>query len=147
MSRAAAATPLPVIEVTEPCSADWNAMAGDDRTRFCAHCERHVHDLSAMRSDEVADLFCRSAGSLCVRFERAMDGQVKTLDYARPRGWRHGYKWLVLGVLAALGAGGARTAWQRQATPPPPNMIMGGCPAPPMIAPAPTLAPATNAPR
>jgi len=143
---AAAATPLPVIEVTDPCPADWNAMAGDDRTRFCAHCQRHVHDLSAMRTDEVADLFCRSAGALCVRFERAADGQIKTLDYAPRRGWRHGSKWLVLGVLAALGAGGARAAWQRQSTPPP-NMIMGGCPAPPMIAPAPTLAPATNAPR
>jgi hypothetical protein len=67
-----------------------------------------------MRSDEVVDLTCKNAGRLCVRFERAADGAVKTLDYApKRRGWRGRYKWLVVGLLAAMGAGGAR-AWQRQ---------------------------------
>jgi hypothetical protein len=114
-------TPLPVIEIQSPCPADWNAMEGGDeneRARFCAHCQRHVHDLSAMRSDEVVDLICRNAGRLCVRFERTADGAVKTLDYApQRRGWRGRYKWLVVGLLAAMGAGGAKAAWQRQQQP------------------------------
>ena len=75
---------LPVIEIDSPCPADWDAMTGDARERFCAHCNRHVHDLSVMSSGEVADLICRNAGDLCVRFDRAADGQIKTLDYAPP---------------------------------------------------------------
>ena len=117
-------TPLPVIEVQSPCPVDWDAMhrdravGADDRARFCAHCQRHVHDLSTMRSDEVVDLICRSAGRLCVRFEQTADGAVKTLDYAPKRhGWRGRYKWLAVGLLAAIGAGGARSAWQRQHQP------------------------------
>jgi hypothetical protein len=78
MSRA---TPLPVIEVEQPCHEDWKSMSGDERARFCAQCGQHVHDLSAMRSDEVVDLVCRNAGRLCVRLERTSDGQVRTLDY------------------------------------------------------------------
>jgi hypothetical protein len=108
-------TPLPVIEVPEPCPADWDAMTGDDRKRFCAHCQRHVHDLSAMRNDEVLDLICRSASQLCVQFERAADGQVKTLDYQPAltgRRWR--YHWIIVGVLAALGATVGRAAWQQE---------------------------------
>ena len=113
-TRARAATPLPVIEVASPCTVDWETMTGGARSRFCAHCERYVHDLSAMGSEEVIDLVCDSAGRLCVRFERTADGTVKTLDYAPPRrGWRNRYRWLVVGLLAAMGAGGAREAWQR----------------------------------
>src|SRR5688572_7497716 len=116
MSVTTKPTPLPVIEVATPCPADWDAMTGDDRRRFCAHCQCHVHDLSAMRSAEVLDLICRNAGQLCVQFERAADGQVKTLDYqpasaARPR-WR--YHWIIVGVLAAVGATVGRAAWQQE---------------------------------
>lgn len=89
-------------------------MSGDERQRFCRHCQRHVHDLSAMDSDEVADLVCRNAGPLCVRFEQTVDGQVKTLDYQAAPGRRFRKNWLVVAILAALGAGGARAAWQRQ---------------------------------
>ena len=114
-------TPLPVIEIPEPCTADWNTMTGDNRRRFCAHCQRHVHDLSAMRNDEVLDLICRNAGDLCVQFERAADGQVMTLDYqpaaARPR-WR--YHWIIVAVLAAVGATVGRATWQQE--PPPPRL-------------------------
>ena len=130
-------TPLPVIQIPDPCHADWDAMTGDDRARFCAHCQRHVHDLSAMRSDEVLDLICRNAGRLCVRFEQAPDGGVKTLDYAAPPKWRVRTRWLVLGVLAALGVSGARAAWQRQQQPPP--IMVGVMTAP--VTPPPTSAP------
>jgi hypothetical protein len=109
MSRAAA-TSLPVIEIKNPCPVDFHAMPVEGRARYCAHCDRHVHDLSAMRSDEVADLICQNAGQLCVRFEQAADGQIVTLDYARPTPRRWTWEWLVLSVLAIFGAG-ALDAW------------------------------------
>jgi len=96
-------TVLPVIEIQAPCQVDWDTMQGGERgRRFCAHCQRHVHDLSAMRRDEVADLMCRKAGELCVRFERTPDGQVRTLDYAPPvRGIRL-REWLSVGFVGTL---------------------------------------------
>jgi hypothetical protein len=42
---------LDVIQVNKPCPADWNQMAGDDSRRFCTHCQKFVHNLSAMPSD------------------------------------------------------------------------------------------------
>src|SRR4051812_11443726 len=109
-----ASTPLPVIDVAKPCQQSWDAMAGDERTRFCAHCNRHVHNLSAMRETEVADLLCRSAGDLCVRFQPAPDGRVKTLDYAPLRGRMSTRRWLIVGTLAAVAAGCGNLFWHRR---------------------------------
>ena len=44
--------PLDSIQLATPCSADWNAMPGDSRTRFCASCAKNVYNLSAMSRDE-----------------------------------------------------------------------------------------------
>jgi hypothetical protein len=105
---------LDVIDVREPCPRDWDEMAGDERTRFCAGCGRHVHNLSAMTRDEAERVVCESAGRLCVRYERLASGAVRTLDYAQPpaaaRGWRF---WSVLGVFGALAAGAAGMLWDR----------------------------------
>jgi hypothetical protein len=101
--------PLPVLEIADPCPVDFHAMPTADRSRFCAHCQCPVHDLSAMRSDEVAHLLCRNAGQLCVRVERLADGQIKTLDYQAlaPRRWS--LRWLALGILTLIGAGALAT--------------------------------------
>ena len=144
-ARTRAATPLPVIEVASPCTVDWETMTGDARSRFCAHCERHVHDLSAMDSEEVIDLLCHSAGQLCVKFERTNDGDVKTLDYepassARAR-WRVVISGVVLAAATAVGAGVLVEGLRPRPTMgmmrmPPPAVGPGGLPAP---------APAANA--
>lgn len=49
---------LDSIHVAEPCPVPWAGMAGDDTSRFCTQCNKHVHDLSAMVRDE-AEVFCR----------------------------------------------------------------------------------------
>jgi len=102
MSQVRSTNALPVIEVPTPCPMDWNVMTGDERSRFCAHCQRHVHDLSTMRRDEVADLLCREAGELCVRFERTADGAVRTLDYEPADRARRWGEWLKSGAFAVL---------------------------------------------
>jgi hypothetical protein len=115
---------LDVIDVREPCPRNWNEMTGDDRTRFCAGCGMHVHNLSAMPRDDAERLVCESAGRLCVRFERTQAGAVRTLDYAKPpagRGWRF---WTMFGVLGALAATAAGTLWDRP-KPQRPNVVMG----------------------
>ncbi len=33
---------LPQIEIASPCAADWSAMEGDERVRFCRACQQNV---------------------------------------------------------------------------------------------------------
>jgi hypothetical protein len=79
--RTDAASALDKISIASPCTADWNAMRGDDRTRFCAQCKLNVHDLSAMTREQAMDIV-RAAGQgrVCVRFYRRQDGTVLTQD-------------------------------------------------------------------
>jgi hypothetical protein len=88
-------------------------MTGDARGRFCQHCQKTVHDLSAMSRDEAELLVCQSAGSLCVRLTRLPDGQVLTLDYPtvtpeRSWSWR---VWSLVGLAGALITGVVNAAF------------------------------------
>ncbi|MCA8949822.1 MAG: hypothetical protein KDE27_09995 [Planctomycetes bacterium] len=78
---------LDTIDVAAPCTADWNAMQGDDRCRFCSQCSLHVFDLSALTRPEAEALVRSRLGGddgssrrLCVRFTRRADGTVLTRD-------------------------------------------------------------------
>jgi hypothetical protein len=77
--------PLNNIRVASPCPADWDAMYGDDRKRFCGECKLNVYNLSGMNRDEAEALITNAEGRLCVRFYRRADGTVITSDC--PVGW------------------------------------------------------------
>jgi hypothetical protein len=128
-------TPLSVIvDVDQPCPMSWEAMkpSGDDARRFCAHCQRHVHDLSTMRRDEVTDLICKNAGNLCVRYERLPDGGVKTLEYQSRTGQEgRTRRWLLIGAIVSLMGGVANAMWHKKQPPPP--MVLGGVRAPSVV--------------
>jgi hypothetical protein len=94
---------LDVLEIKTPCPADWDAMTGDAQTRFCAHCQKHVHDLSQMPRDQAERLVCESAGNLCVRFARDEAGQVITLDYRRQKQQRWPWRlWTLVALCLAM---------------------------------------------
>lgn len=78
-------SPLNNISVASPCSADWNAMYGDNRKRFCGDCKLNVYNLSGMTRDEAEALVTNAEGRLCVRFFQRTDGTVITVDC--PVGW------------------------------------------------------------
>jgi hypothetical protein len=71
---------LQQIRVAAPCPARWEAMQGDEQVRFCAGCEKHVYNLSAMNAAEAAELVDAHEGRLCVRFFRRDDGTMLTND-------------------------------------------------------------------
>lgn len=71
---------LQQIHVASPCPADWEQMDGDDRSRFCHQCQRHVYQLSAMTTEEAERLIVEKEGQLCVKFYRRADGTVLTAD-------------------------------------------------------------------
>lgn len=66
--------------VRRPCDADWNAMVGDERVRFCASCEKNVHDLSAHTEGEAERLLRGEAGRICIIVERDASGRAITAD-------------------------------------------------------------------
>jgi hypothetical protein len=96
--------PLEVIKINAPCPASWDQMAGDDRSRYCEHCQKHVFDFAAMPRDEAERLICASAGTLCARVSRDDQGTVITLDYAPAKRRRRWPIWAFTGVAASLAA-------------------------------------------
>jgi hypothetical protein len=78
--------PLNNIKIASPCSADWNKMIGDERSRFCGDCKLNVYNLSGMSQREAENLILQSEGRLCVKFYRRSDGSVLTKDC--PVGWQ-----------------------------------------------------------
>lgn len=77
--------PLDSIKVASPCSADWESMVGNNRTRFCGQCKLNVYNLSGMTRTEAENLLMNSEGRVCARFFRRADGTVLTKDC--PVGW------------------------------------------------------------
>lgn len=73
-------TPLKNLKIASPCSADWNAMEGNERKRFCGECKLNVYNLSGMTSYVAENLLRNSEGRLCVRYFQRPDGTVLTKD-------------------------------------------------------------------
>jgi hypothetical protein len=53
-------------------------MAGNEKVRFCAHCNLNVYNLSGMTRTEAEHLIAQKEGQLCVRFYRRRDGTILT---------------------------------------------------------------------
>ena len=70
--------PLDSIKVASPCSADWDAMIGNNRQRHCGDCKLDVYNLSGMTKRDAENLIMNSEGRLCARFFRRADGTVTT---------------------------------------------------------------------
>jgi len=71
-------SPLNNVRVAAPCPADWDQMLGNNRSRFCGHCNLNVYNLSAMSRSEAEDFIARSEGRVCIRYYRRKDGTIIT---------------------------------------------------------------------
>src|SRR5262245_20354331 len=87
------------ISVASQCKASWDAMAGDNRVRFCSECKLNVYNLSAMSRAEAVSLITSREGRTCVRFYRRSDGTMLTRDC--PVGWRAWRKRMLTACAAA----------------------------------------------
>ena len=139
---------LEQIDVPNPCPANWSAMTGDRRGRFCQHCQKTVHNLSAMSRDEAERLVCQAAGSLCVRYAVTTDGRVMTLDYptiSGKRGWSWRV-WSVIGLAGALVTGVVNATFFGSRVMPGSTVVVGAMVARPMPPSGPYSATCTRAP-
>ncbi len=78
-------SPLDDLRIASPCSADWDAMFGDERKRFCGQCKLNVYNLSGMTRYDAEHLLRMSEGRVCVRYYRRRDGTILTQNC--PVGW------------------------------------------------------------
>ncbi len=77
----AAKTPsLELIQIASPCTANWEEMKGDERTRHCGQCKLDVFNISAMTRDEATAFLAERTGRTCVRMFKRADGTVITRD-------------------------------------------------------------------
>ena len=122
---------LPILEnahIASPCNMSWQAMHGDDRTRFCGACEKHVYNLVGMSDEDVTALILEKEGRLCVRLYQRPDGTLITSDC--PVGLRAARRKLAraIGAIAAcftmlltaatFGAVGRLSPWRLRDTQP-----------------------------
>lgn len=80
MSKPISLNVLDQIEIASPCTARWEEMTGDDRTRHCSHCSLNVYNISAMTKEEATTLVAGAEGRVCIRLYRRTDGTVLTQD-------------------------------------------------------------------
>jgi hypothetical protein len=105
---------LPEIQIASPCTASWDSMAGDDRSRHCGECDLQVHNFAAMTTAEVLQLIRASDGRLCARLFRRSDGTYLTSDcpvgvrQRLRRAWRRAAAFAATFVAAVLTVGCSR---------------------------------------
>jgi Predicted outer membrane protein len=68
------------IKIAAPCPIAWEQMVGDERGRFCHHCQLNVYNLSSLNKADAEALLASTEGRLCARLYRRSDGTVLTSD-------------------------------------------------------------------
>jgi len=56
------------LHIASPCTVDWDSMIGNDRVRFCEHCQLKVHNVDFASKKQIKRLIARSRGRLCVNY-------------------------------------------------------------------------------
>jgi hypothetical protein len=116
LDHAQARARLPVLDnirVAAPCTADWNQMTGDDRTRYCGECKKSVYNLSGMTRDEAEALLIDRNGDLCVRYFQRHDGTILLADCAVGVKRRRRRRLVAAGAAALLASGAAAAVHAR----------------------------------
>lgn len=68
------------LHVATPCPTSWEQMTGDNRVRFCGHCQLNVYNISELSRKEAETLIASTEGRLCARLYRRADGTLLTKD-------------------------------------------------------------------
>jgi hypothetical protein len=125
LEHARARMRLPVLDqirIASPCSASWNEMTGDDRTRHCDACHKDVYNLSGMTREEAEALILERNGELCVRYYQRADGTILladcTIGVQRKRSRRRTVARAAALVAGGLAAAGGMALHARTTEPP-----------------------------
>ena len=101
-------SPLDNLHIAAPCHANWDEMTGDERSRFCKLCTKHVYNLSVMTRAEAEALIVEKEGKLCVQYAKRADGTIISDNCpVGLRTVRDSLRWIGAGVAAVLAFSGA----------------------------------------
>lgn len=96
----------------------WEELRGEARSRFCEHCQHHVHNLSELPRRGVAGVLRRSRTErMCVTYTQRADGSMLTRGaamrerFAKP--FRRAFAWL-LAAFVPMALGSCATEPPRQ---------------------------------
>ena len=67
---------LPIISIKTHCPAAWDKMPGDEKKRHCAQCEKSVFSLKELTPFQIAILYFKKRGRLCIRLEQNQEGKI-----------------------------------------------------------------------
>ncbi|MBX7220901.1 MAG: carboxypeptidase-like regulatory domain-containing protein [Blastocatellia bacterium] len=67
-------------QLQNPCRVDWDEMAGDERQRHCAQCDKQVYWFSHMSQKEIQAVLNQTGPNLCALIEKRPDGTIVTAD-------------------------------------------------------------------
>jgi hypothetical protein len=111
--------PLSSLRIDKPCSMDWQAMSGDERRRFCAQCQHHVHNLSALTERQIQKLLS-TEDRVCGRLAYDAFGRLITQPEHGPLAWlKRKSSTLKLALSSALAALTTVPAHSSEAAPKP----------------------------
>jgi len=68
------------LAIASPCPESWQVMSGDERTRFCSRCQKHVHDLATLEAREIEALIEATQGRFCARITCDRFGRMITRE-------------------------------------------------------------------
>ncbi len=72
------------LEISSPCSVDWDKMIGDERERFCHQCALNVYNVSAMSQKEAIEfLQNQNKENLCINYFKDKSGRIITNETPR----------------------------------------------------------------
>lgn len=77
-----------VPKIEKPCPANWDEMKGDEKRRFCEHCQLHVHNLSAMTPQEQRRVLTEKSDHTCISYVTRPDSiPVSPQDWLNRNGF------------------------------------------------------------
>lgn len=68
----------PPVRIASPCAVEWDSMIGNDRVRFCEHCQLSVHNVDRASRKQIKRLVARSKGRLCVNYRQPVPQKLPT---------------------------------------------------------------------
>ena len=90
-------------KIGQPCSADWDKMRGNDQRRFCEHCHKYVHNVSAMSQTERETFADPAKLQECVFYCQRSDGKIADLSFlTKLRRWFPFFRLACWSTLVAL---------------------------------------------
>jgi hypothetical protein len=99
---------LDKVRIASPCSQPWDAMAGDERVRFCRRCRKNVYNLSSLTREQAEALVFEREGAMCIRYYRRRDGTILTADCPSGRKRSRLMRGLIAVAVGVLGVFGVK---------------------------------------